>query len=60
MKLSGVTGHVVQGTTVTLTCEVFNARPTPEVRWYNGSETLIRNDSSNGIEIRPSYKENVS
>lgn len=58
IELSGVSGHVNQGTLVTLLCQVFGARPMAEVEWYNG--TLITANNSRGIDLRTIYEPNVS
>lgn len=38
--LSGVNGHVVQGSNVMLICDVIGARPAADVKWLNGSQPI--------------------
>ncbi|GLG96058.1 uncharacterized protein GBIM_02890 [Gryllus bimaculatus] len=55
LTLTGVEQHTVQGSLVTLRCEVKNALPAANVTWYNGttpydkieldSETYFRHSS---------------
>nr|XP_034174876.1 uncharacterized protein LOC117601811 isoform X3 [Osmia lignaria] len=49
MDLSGVIGHVVQGTKILLECTVRAARPAANVTWQNGTEYL--NDSNDRFTL---------
>ena len=58
--LTGVQGHVTQGTIVSLLCEVKGARPIAEVEWRNTTEVPLKTDLSTGVEIKTTYEEQVS
>ncbi|OAD61864.1 B-cell receptor CD22 [Eufriesea mexicana] len=49
MNLSGVVGHVVQGTKILLQCTVRAARPAANITWQNGTEYL--NESNDRFEM---------
>ncbi|KAJ3660556.1 hypothetical protein Zmor_004998 [Zophobas morio] len=55
--LTGVQGHVTQGTIVSLLCEVKGARPIAEVEWRNTTEVPLKTDLSTGVEIKTTYEE---
>ncbi|XP_044272601.1 uncharacterized protein LOC123016327 [Tribolium madens] len=59
IKLSGVNGHVNQGTIVSLICEVFGARPMAEVEWYNSTSIRMVTNNSRGIEVRTVYEQDA-
>lgn len=40
MRLSGVKGHVVEGSKVLLQCHVYGARPAANISWYNSSQLI--------------------
>lgn len=56
LELTGVDQHVVQGSSVTLSCVVSGARPSASVTWYNGTEPL----DPNRVEIKDNQALQVS
>ncbi|XP_067007165.1 nephrin isoform X1 [Anabrus simplex] len=48
LELSGVSVHVVQGSIVTLLCQVTGARPAANITWYN--DTVAYDDSEMNAE----------
>ncbi|XP_025836985.1 hemicentin-2 isoform X3 [Agrilus planipennis] len=44
LELGGVNSHVVQGSNVLLTCDVYGAKPAAEVKWYNNSDLIVNPD----------------
>lgn len=40
LDLQGVKSHVVQGSNVQLTCDVYGAKPAATVKWNNNSEPI--------------------
>lgn len=59
MNLSGVVGHVVQGTKILLQCTVRAARPAANISWKNGTKYL--NESNDRFDMfETKIQENVS
>ncbi|GJQ78945.1 putative immunoglobulin like protein [Trypoxylus dichotomus] len=53
IKLSGVNGHVVQGSFVKLVCEVTGAKPAAEVKWFNRSAPVGESLISTALKAMP-------
>ncbi|CAH2061673.1 unnamed protein product, partial [Iphiclides podalirius] len=54
ISISGIEEHAIQGTLITLMCEVSGARPAARIDWYNGTQKLDDTGIQNVIEMSDS------